>query len=132
MELYAREINTVAQLAEWWGYDVRQGNYYAAAAAWLGFISRSGDKRELTPLGKKFLDASRPARFPILFAAVAATPVFREAIRRNLEGKPMPVREIAELIQAKGYSNRTTANRRAQTVISWLVWLWREHANLKA
>ena len=44
----------------------------------------------------------------------------------------MPVGEIAELILAKEYSNRTTANRRAQTVVSWLIWLWREHANLKA
>ena len=94
--------------------------------------TRSDGQRELTPLGKKFLDATRPARFPILFQAVAGTPVFREAIRRNLEGKPMPVGEIAELILAKEYSNRTTANRRAQTVVSWLIWLWREHANLKA
>jgi hypothetical protein len=43
----------------------------------------------------------------------------------------MPAEEIVELILAKGYANKTTAGRRAQTVVAWLDWLWREHANLK-
>ena len=44
----------------------------------------------------------------------------------------MPDLEISELILTKDYATKSTARRRAQTVIAWLNWLWREHGNLKA
>jgi hypothetical protein len=131
VELYAGEITAAADLAERLGFDERQGQYYTTAALWLGLVERSGGKISLLARGKEFVAASRWARFKILFRAVAATPVFRECIRRNLGRNPMPAEEIVELILAKGYANKTTAGRRAQTVVAWLDWLWREHANLK-
>jgi hypothetical protein len=97
----------------------------------LGFITRSGAHRQLTARGKMFVAASRWQRFQILFQAVAATPVFREYIRRNLERRPVDATEIAEMIFAKGYANKTTSGRRAKTVVAWMDWLWHEHANLK-
>ena len=131
LELYANETTSAADLAERLGFDERQGQYYTTAALWLGFVERSSGKISLSASGKEFVAASRWARFKILFQAVAATPVFRESIRRNLEQKPMSAGEIAELILSKGFANKTTAGRRAQTVIAWLNWLWREHANLR-
>jgi len=132
VELYAEETNTAAGLAERLAFDGRQGQYYTTAALWLGFIERTSGKISLSARGKEFVSASRWARFKILFQAVAATPVFRECIRRNLEQEAASAGEIANLILAKGFANKTTAGRRAQTVIAWLNWLWREHANLKA
>ena len=131
VELYAGETNTAADLAERLAFDERQGQYYTTAALWLGLVERAGGKISLSARGREFISASRWVRFKILFQAVAATPVFRECIRRNLEQKLLPDREIAELILAKGYATKSTARRRAQTVIAWLNWLWREHANLK-
>jgi hypothetical protein len=132
VELFAGEITTAAGLAERLGFDERQGQYYTTASLWLGLIERAGGKINLSARGNEFVHASRWARFKILFKSVAATPVFRECIRRNLEQKPMPDREIAELILAKGYATKSTAHRRAQTVIAWLDWLRREYANLQA
>lgn len=131
VELFASEITNAADLAVRLDFDGRQGQYYTAAARWLDFIERGTGKVKLSSSGKKFVAASRWARFQIMFQAVAATPVFRECIRRNLEQKPMLDREIAELILAQGYATKSTAHRRAQTVIAWLAWLWCEHANLK-
>ncbi len=132
VELYAAEVAAAADLAERLRFDERQGQYYTTAALWLGLVERAQGKVALSMRGKEFVSASRTARFVILFQAVAATPVFRECIRRNLARKSMSAGEIADLILAKGYANQTTAGRRAQTVIAWLDWLWREHANLKA
>ncbi len=131
VELCAGVENTALEISAALSFDVRQGSYYTAAVEWLGFIARSGARRQLTARGKAFVAASRWQRFQILFQAVAATPVFRECIRRNLERRPADAMEIAGMIFAKGYANRTTAGRRAQTVIAWLDWLWREHANLR-
>lgn len=130
VELYAGEFSAASDLAERLGFDERQGQYYTTAALWLSLVERAAGKISLSPRGKEFVAATRWARFKILFQAVAATPVFRECILRNLEKNPMPADEIADLILAKGFANKTTAGRRAQTVISWLDWLWREHANL--
>ena len=132
VELYASETVTAVDLAERLEFDERQGQYYTTAALWLGLVERSGGKISLSVRGKEFVSASRWGRFKILFRAVAATPVFRECIRRNLEMKPMPAEEIAELILDKGFATKSTARRRAQTVVAWLDWLWREHANLSA
>jgi hypothetical protein len=132
VELYAGETTSAADLAERLEFDERQGQYYTTAALWLGLVERSGGKINLSARGKEFIAASRWGRFKILFQAVAATPVFRECIRRNLELKPMPAGEIAELILAKGFATKSTVHRRAQTVVAWLDWLWREHQNLKS
>lgn len=131
VELYAGETTTAADLAERLEFDGRQGQYYTTAALWLGLVERNGGKINLSARGREFVAASRWARFKILFHAVAATPVFRECIRRNLEKRPLSAEAIAELILAKGFATKSTAHRRAQTVVAWLDWLWREHANLK-
>jgi hypothetical protein len=130
VELCATPENTAREISTALNFDERQGSYYTAAAEWLGFIARGGPRRELTSRGREFVAASRAQRFKILFKAVAATPVFREFIRRNLEGNPGTEPEIAEMILAKGYANKTTSRRRAKTVVAWIRWLWREHANL--
>ena len=132
VELCAGAENTALEISTALNFDVRQGSYYTAAAEWLGFIVRNGAQRELTTRGRAFVSASRWQRFEILFQAVAATPVFRDCIRQNLERKPATATEIAEMIFAKGYVNKTTAGRRAKTVVAWLDWLWREHTNLTA
>ncbi len=132
VELFAEDISEVAQLALRWGYDRRQGHYYADAAEWLGFIARRGKRRELTRRGANFCTANRWERFELLFQAVVATPVFRECIRQKLIGGLPEKAEIAEMILKQGYGNRTTANRRAKTVLDWVDWLWHEHLNLQS
>ena len=78
------------------------------------------------------MHASRWQRFELIFAAVAASPVFRAAIAARLMAKPLTEAEITALIEEPGYAAKSTARRRAKTVVSWLEWLWREYANLTA
>lgn len=130
VELFAGEINSATDLAEHWNFDDRQGQYYTTAILWLGLIERDHGKISVTQLGLEFVRADRARRFKILFQAVAATPVFREFIRRKLDGKTFNLEEIVEEILVKDYADGSTPRRRAQTVIAWLNWLWREHANL--
>jgi hypothetical protein len=132
VELFAGEINSAIDLAEHWNFDERQGQYYTTAVLWLGLIERDHGKIFITQLGLEFVRADRARRFKILFQAVAATPVFREFIRRKLDGKTFSLEEIVEEILVKGYADGSTPRRRAQTVIAWLNWLWREHANLQS
>jgi hypothetical protein len=130
VELFTGEINSAVGLAEYWDFDERQGQYYTTAALWLGLIERAHSKVSLSQLGLEFVRADRTRRFCILFQAVAATPVFRKFIRRKLDGKTFSLEEIIEEISAQGYAGGSTPRRRAKTVIAWLDWLWREHANL--
>lgn len=127
VELFAHEATRAADIAAVMSFDERQGIYYSAAARWLGYVDRALD---LMPEGERFVHASRWERFELLFRAVAATPVFREAIRAKLDDRPLAEDEITELIERGGYATRSTARRRSKTVASWLDWLWREHANL--
>jgi hypothetical protein len=131
VELFAHEAARTTDIAMAMNFDDRQGIYYAAAARWLGFVE--GVRRlRVTREGERFVRASRWERFELVFRAVAATPVFREAIRAKLEGHPLTEGEITEMIERPGYATKTTAKRRSKTVASWLEWLWREHANLAA
>jgi hypothetical protein len=132
VELYASEATTTQEVSVRLGFDPRQGDYYTTAAEWVGFVERIGARRRLSAAGKNFVASSRTKRFKILFQAIASTPIFRDFIRRRLNGEIFGKGEIAEQILAKGYASQTTPNRRATTVLTWLDWLWREHANLSA
>src|SRR6266851_4538671 len=54
-EILAAAPATKEEIAEQFGVDPRQGDYYANAAAWLGFVEKSGPQFALTKEGKKFV-----------------------------------------------------------------------------
>jgi hypothetical protein len=132
VELYANDAATTEEVSASLGFDPRQGHYYTTAAEWIGFVERNGAQRQLNARGKNFVAAPRTQRFKMLFQAIAATPVFREFIRRKLDGQTFSLEEIAGEISAQGYADGSTPRRRARTVVKWLDWLWREHVNLSA
>ena len=81
------EPKDTAQVAEQFGIDVRQGEYYCNAAAWLGFLEREGGKFHATDLGRKFSQGNRFQRFEMLFSQIASLPVFRNAVRFRVKDK---------------------------------------------
>ena len=130
VEHYADEATTAAEVSKRLGFDPRQGAYYTAAAEWLGLARRHDGRVTLTQRGAAYVRSARGQRFKVLFQAIVTTPVFREAIAARLANHEMPEDEIADRIRAGGYAYGTTPARRAKTVVAWLNWLWREHANL--
>lgn len=100
----------------------RDGDYYAKAAGYLGFIDHTGgdgpyDAKEyfLTDLGRDYLDAEADERAEILKGAVENMPAM-EAYRDAGGGEE----GRAAAIDAMGdKSGETTAERRAGTIEAW-------------
>jgi len=46
---------TKLEIADYFGFDLRQGDYYANAATYLGFVARRGDGFTATELGQRFI-----------------------------------------------------------------------------
>ncbi len=130
VEFYADEATNAAEVSELLDFDPRQGTYYTSAAEWLQLVERRDGRIRLAERGATFVRTARSERFRILFQAIAATPVFREAIAARLAGRELTEDEIADRIRQKGCARGTTPARRAKTVVAWLNWLWREHKNL--
>lgn len=100
----------------------RDGDYYAKAAGYLGFIDHTGgdgpyDAKEyfLTDLGRDYLDADENERAEIIRGAVENMPAM-EAYRGVGGGEAGREAAIAAMGDKSG---ETTAERRASTVEAW-------------
>lgn len=118
------------RLAELYGFDDRQGNYYGDTAVYLGFASSrkvgSGKGYFLTGRGKRFLRLDARERKLEFFKALMERPVFHDAYGRYLESGAFPsTKEVVALIDSNRpeINAETTLVRRAGTVSSWLRWI---------
>jgi hypothetical protein len=121
-------VNEKAQFADFFEFDERQGDYYANAAKYLGFLKRAGHRFELTEIGAAFSKLpARAERTLWLARQIAKRPSFREClellIRRGYHLASLNITEISEIISRSAGLNPTTARRRALTVRSWIIWL---------
>jgi len=123
---------TKESIAEHFEFDERQGDYYANATIYLGFLERNGNNSGLlivTDLGKEMQRCrTRRCRHILLLRQLLQRPTFRETITRmNERGfvvESVPVEEIEEIInEFDGRYNPVTCHRRASTVRSWLKWI---------
>lgn len=111
------------QIADQFGVDPRQGDYYANAASWLGFVQRSGASFEVTPEGRKFAMSNRVDRISEVAKRVCERPAFAETAEALIKGRTLGIEEIAKIISAEYKLQGTTPARRASTVRGWIVWL---------
>jgi hypothetical protein len=121
-------VNEKSQFAEFFEFDERQGDYYANAAKYLGFLKRVGHRFELTEIGAAFSKLlARAERTLWLARQIAKRPSFRECLQllgqRGYQIESLNVAEISEIISRVTGLNLTTARRRALTVRSWVAWL---------
>ena len=123
-----------SRIAEIFGFDERQGDYYANAACYLGLLRRAGGNFEVTPEGAAFnASRSRAERTRALAARMLAIPSLREALRllveRGFRAEKIGNGELAAIIRERTGLGASTPERRASTLRAWLVWIMR---NIKA
>ena len=123
-----RSVTDKFQFAEAFEFDDRQGDYYANAAKYLGFLKREGHQFRLTEIGIAFGRlAARAERTIWLARQMAKRPSWRRMLElllaRNLEVSRLSEGELGETILRYSNLNPTTAKRRALTARSWLAWL---------
>ena len=122
------ELGTKADIADYFEFDERQGDYYANAGRYLGFLEREDGRYVVTDLGRQFVHTrSIAGKSRLLIEQLLTRPTFRAIfellLQRNLELDAVSNEEIAAAIaQFTGLSG-TTPGRRASTVRSWLRWL---------
>ncbi|MEM7590864.1 MAG: hypothetical protein AAF383_04990 [Cyanobacteria bacterium P01_A01_bin.83] len=121
IDLIASGFTTRDSLAEYWTIDSRQGDYYANAAAFLGFVERSNGEWKLTNEGFNFRNSAPSVRSIQLAQSLFAHPVFHKAMKIYFETNDYPSKEqVGEIIQEFTTLKGTTPTRRARTVLAWL------------
>jgi hypothetical protein len=121
-------LNDKAQLAEFFEFEPRQGDYYANAAIYLGYLTRNTKAFQLTGLGKQFNALSARAERTIhLVGQLLKRPSFHRIIdllaNRNFLLAALAEDELAQIIQQCTGLNHTTSRRRASTARAWIMWL---------
>jgi hypothetical protein len=117
-----------AEIAEAFGFDERQGDYYGNAGCYLGLLRRTDDGFALTDAGEAFRRLrSRPARTLALLEAMLAVPSLREALRllseRRFRAEKIAPGELAAVVREATGLGASTPERRASTVRAWLAWV---------
>jgi hypothetical protein len=119
---------TKEDIAEAFGFEERQADYYANAACYLGLLRRGEDGFEATPEGAQFAALrSRGSRTARLIRSMLAVPSLRDAVAllvdREYRAEKIAPAELAGLIRARTALRDSTAERRASTVRAWLTWV---------
>jgi hypothetical protein len=116
------------QLAEFFEFEERQGDYYANAGCYLGFVEREGRIFVLTHLGREFVQLeSFSDRARSLLSQMLTRPTFRAVfnllIANGFRLENIENAEIAENIETRTPLTGSTPLRRASTVRSWIEWI---------
>lgn len=125
------ELSTKEGIAEYFEFDERQGDYYANAAIYLGFLDREEGSSQfsLTEIGGELKRCrTRRCRNGILFNQLLKRPTFRHSIEilrdSHFNVNSIRIEEIVDVIQQfDSRYNEVTRRRRASTVKTWLKWI---------
>jgi len=126
--LAAEAPRSKAEIAEAFGFEERQGDYYGNAGCYLGLLRRGEEGFALTAEGEAFHRLrSRPARTLALLEAMASIPSLREALRllaeRQFRAEKIAAGELAAVVREATGLGASTPERRASTVRAWLGWV---------
>lgn len=121
-------VTDKVRFAEFFEFDQRQGDYYANAAKYLGFLKREGQDFQLTELGASFSRLSaRSERTIYLARQFLKRPALRRIVKllgeRNYHLASLGETELCSIIEQLAHLNQTTARRRALTARTWMAWL---------
>jgi hypothetical protein len=130
VRLAAQAPRAKGEIAEAFGFDERQGDYYGNAGCWLGLLRRGDEGFALTAAGEGFNRLrSRPARTLALLEILLAVPSTRAALRllaeRGFRAEKIAPGELAAVVREATGLAASTPERRASTVRAWLGWVMR-------
>jgi hypothetical protein len=125
--LVEQGINTSGKVAEHYEFDPRQSSYYRQAAEFLGLLSleKKAHLYLLTDLGREYVSRSADERRELLAGLLARFPPMRATLELSERAGERGVGrgEIGALIARYSTIGKSTPNRRASTLLSWLHWL---------
>ena len=121
-------LDTKADIAEFFEFDERQGDYYANAGRYLGLLEREDGRYIVADLGRQFTQTrSISGKSRLLIEQLLTRPTFRATLelllQRDLALDAVSNEEIALAIAQFTNLSGTTPGRRASTVRSWLRWI---------
>ena len=114
------------QIAEFWGVEQRQADYYANAGQYLGLIYKVGRRWALTNKGEKFVHLPATQRNKMLAEMIFQHPVFYEVQMKYLQEDQLSSNEeISDLIKkcTRHKFSQSTLFRRSRTIISWIKYI---------
>lgn len=119
---------TKIDIAEFFEFDERQAEYYANAAAYLGFVERTDHRFSLTSEGIEFIKLKMATqRSKALLRQMLKRPSLRACLMllvgRKLDLASVSDSEFAQTIQQWHGLAPATQLRRASTVRKWFRWL---------
>lgn len=106
---------------------LRQIHYYVEAAAILGLVDYDS-KIAMTSLGVEFVNANPIRKKELILVAILALPIVKEIVAVG-NGRNITKSQIAGLIEKRGFA-KTTAQRRADTLINWFHWIEFHYPNI--
>jgi hypothetical protein len=128
VSLVNQGYSTKQELSEIFEFDERQGDYYANAARYLGFLDREGTTFSVSAIGKRLLRLSSPSRRAgLITEQLIRRPVFHQILHQllqnNLDINSLDSINISQLVEGQTTLGGATPQRRASTVIQWIKWI---------
>ncbi len=112
------------EIAEYFEFNDRQGDYYGNAASYIGLVRKEGAFFQLTTNGKKIINIkNRNDRNIQVIKSILETKLFNDLLRLYLkEDNKISDMQIIDRIAQEGLTGRTPS-RRSGSVKSWLNWI---------
>lgn len=125
--LIPQGIDTAKKWADYYGFAVRQGNYYESAAEGLGLVRSDAGVFALTELGKRFVSLSPGERDELVSSRLLKIPIFNRVFNLAHERGPDGVgdSEVARMIAETRNLSGKTPSRRASSILAWFHWFAR-------
>ena len=129
VSLVNQGYSTKQELSEIFEFDERQGDYYANAGRYLGFLDREGTSFSVSAIGKRLLRLSSPSmRAGLITEQLIRRPVFHQILHQllhnNLDISSLDSIDISQLVEGQTTLGGSTPQRRASTVIQWIKWIF--------
>lgn len=122
--LVARGIDNSKKVSKDFGFSLRQSSYYRDAVEILGLVRlNKKNTYELTKIGKKYVNMNTVKRNILLSSLLFKMPIIKMIINKLMKENKISFSEISNIIVNKSKCNRTTANRRSRTIVSWFKWI---------
>lgn len=113
-------IDDPQRLAQHWGIDRRQGQYYREGMETLGFIDRRGYKSVLTSVGEEYITLSPDERVRFFVRRLVENPPVSEALHRILSGESLNLQDLKEITAKHDPKiSGSTVGRRAECLRSY-------------
>lgn len=122
-ELNEQDLSAV-EISELYEFDIRQANYYLAAAKYLDLVEKDG-LYHLTELGKQIMRMNHKQKNLSLIKQIISHKPFYFALEQYIKKHEFNCEEIVKIIKkyCPKVNEDSTAKRRTSTVTSWINWI---------